>query len=76
MVQELVDHAAVTTVAADVIVYAVQAVTQSGATWGPDRIDQRSMPLSGTYTYAGTASDVMACIIGSGQLPRVSPNSV
>src|SRR4051812_36792408 len=25
--------------------------TQSGATWGIDRIDQRNRPLSGTYTY-------------------------
>src|SRR5687767_10449231 len=29
--------------------FSVEA-TQSGATWGIDRIDQRSRPLSGTYT--------------------------
>src|SRR5919204_4645154 len=28
--------------------------TQTGATWGIDRIDQRSLPLSGTFTYTAT----------------------
>jgi subtilisin family serine protease len=37
--------------------------TQSGATWGIDRIDQRSLPLSGTYTYFATGSGVKAYII-------------
>jgi len=35
--------------------------TRSGATWGLDRIDQRNLPLSGTYTYntvAGEGVDV------------------
>ena len=40
--------------------------TQSGATWGIDRIDQRSRPLSGTYTYTTTASNVTAYIIDTG----------
>ena len=40
--------------------------TQSGATWGIDRTDQRSRPLSGTYTYATTASNVRVYIIDSG----------
>jgi subtilisin family serine protease len=42
------------------------AATQSGATWGLDRIDQRSRPLSGTYTYNTTASGVYAYIIDTG----------
>jgi subtilisin family serine protease len=46
-------------------VYTV-ATTQSGATWGIDRIDQRSRPLSGTYTYTTTASTVRAYIIDTG----------
>jgi subtilisin family serine protease len=40
--------------------------TQSGATWGIDRIDQRSRPLSGTYNYTSTASSVYAYIIDTG----------
>ena len=40
--------------------------TQSGATWGIDRIDQRSLPLSGTYTYTTGASTVYAYIIDTG----------
>jgi subtilisin family serine protease len=42
------------------------STTQSGATWGLDRIDQRSRPLSGTYTYTSTASAVRAYIIDTG----------
>ena len=42
------------------------ATTQSGATWGIDRIDQRARPLSGTYTYTATASSVRAYIIDTG----------
>ena len=40
--------------------------TQSGATWGIDRIDQRSRPLSGTYTYTSTGTGVRAYIIDTG----------
>jgi subtilisin family serine protease len=42
--------------------------TQSGATWGIDRIDQRNRPLSGTYTYTTTASGVYVYIIDTGIL--------
>ena len=42
--------------------------TQSGATWGLDRIDQRSLPLSTTYTYPSTASGVHAYVIDTGIL--------
>ena len=42
------------------------ATTQTSATWGLDRIDQRDLPLSGTYTYAPTGAGVKAYIIDSG----------
>ncbi|HYC52861.1 MAG TPA: S8 family peptidase [Gemmatimonadaceae bacterium] len=44
------------------------AATQTGATWGIDRIDQRNRPLSGTYTYTTTASNVYVYIIDTGIL--------
>ena len=43
-------------------------VTQSGATWGIDRIDQRALPLSTTYTYGATGAGVTAYIIDTGIL--------
>lgn len=40
--------------------------TQSPATWGLDRIDQRNLPLNNTYTYNFTGSGVTAYIIDTG----------
>lgn len=42
------------------------AETQTNATWGLDRIDQRDLPLSTTYTYNTTAANVTAYIIDTG----------
>ena len=42
------------------------SVTQSGATWGIDRIDQRALPLSGTYTYNADGTGVTVYIIDTG----------
>lgn len=42
--------------------------TQTGATWGLDRIDQRDRPLSGTYTYDATGAGVRSYIIDTGIL--------
>ena len=44
------------------------STTQAGATWGLDRIDQRNLPLSTTYTYANTGAGVTAYIIDTGIL--------
>jgi len=40
--------------------------TQSGATWGLDRIDQRALPLTATYTATNTGAGVTAYIIDTG----------
>jgi subtilisin family serine protease len=40
--------------------------TQQTPTWGLDRIDQRALPLSRTYTYDTTAPNVTAYIIDTG----------
>jgi len=51
-------------VAEDSVVTA--SATQSGATFGIDRIDQRSLPLSRTYTYSATGAGVRAYVIDTG----------
>ena len=40
--------------------------TQESATWGLDRVDQRSLPLSTTYSYTSTGAGVSAYIIDTG----------
>ncbi len=42
--------------------------TQTNATWGLDRIDQRNLPLNTMYTYDTTAPNVHAYIIDTGVL--------
>lgn len=44
------------------------SATQNSATWGLDRIDQRAIPLSGTYSYENTGAGVRAYIIDTGLL--------
>ena len=43
-------------------------VTQTNATWGLDRIDQRDRPLNGTYNYNWTGSGVRVYVIDTGIL--------
>ncbi|PBS13534.1 serine protease [Lysobacteraceae bacterium NML93-0792] len=46
--------------------YVELSATQTGATWGLDRVDQRDRPLNGTYIYNPLAANVRAYIIDSG----------
>ncbi len=40
--------------------------TQTNPPWGLDRIDQRNLPLNGSFTYPNTASNVRAYVIDTG----------
>ncbi|MBW4717019.1 S8 family peptidase [Saccharothrix obliqua] len=41
-------------------------VTQPDAPWGPDRIDQRGLPLNGTYRYTSTGDRTTVYVIDTG----------
>ena len=49
-----------------VVTVFADAFTQTGATWGLDRIDQTSRTLNGTYGYTNTGAGVTAYIIDTG----------
>ena len=42
------------------------STTQTGATWGLDRSDQRALPLNGSFSYTNTGAGVRAYIIDTG----------
>ena len=58
-------HPSVTLVEPDQEMFAI-GTTQANATWGLDRVDQRDLPLSTTYTYNATGSGVTVYIIDTG----------
>jgi subtilisin family serine protease len=64
LVAVLAHDARVTSIERDGIMHA--DTTQTGATWGIDRIDQRNLPLSTTYSYTNTGAGVKAYIIDTG----------
>jgi subtilisin family serine protease len=60
----LAAHPAIASVEQDRTV--VVSGTQSNPTWGLDRIDQRTLPLSGGYTYPNTADTVTTYVLDTG----------
>jgi len=42
------------------------SVDQTGATWGLDRIDQRGLPMNGTYSYGGNGAGVKVYVVDTG----------
>jgi subtilisin family serine protease len=62
--KDLSDDPRVAYVEEDQVMEAV--VTQTNATWGLDRIDQRNLPLNTTYIYTPTGAGVHAYIIDTG----------
>lgn len=54
----------------EITVNGVQNMDANGDPWGLDRIDQRQLPLSRTYTYTPTGAGVTAYIIDTGLQPN------
>ena len=66
MARRLAEHPLVEYVEENGVVTA--DTTQTGATWGLDRIDQRALPLNTTFNYLNVGAGVTAYIIDTGIL--------
>ncbi|WP_020391125.1 S8 family peptidase [Kribbella catacumbae] len=59
----------VVAISQDALYQAIDATQTNPPSWGIDRIDQRNLPLSNSFTYTRTGSGVHAYIIDSGVDP-------
>jgi subtilisin family serine protease len=66
VVDELAGLPGVVAVEPDVVWRAADVITQDGASWGLDRIDQAGLPLNGTYRHDGTGTGVRVYVVDSG----------